>query len=315
MVKKLKVYKDFNISKKFKNSIILIGNFDGLHIGHQKLFNIARNYKYKKKLKIGVITFDPIPKMFFNPNFKNYRISNFTQKIEILKSYKIDFIINKKFDKKFSKTKHTNFIKNVLYKKIKPKYIFVSNNFRFGNKREGDVNSLKKLEKTYDYKVINPSPLKKNQKIISSTLVRKYLSEGKINIVNKYLKRNWSIYGVVEVGRKLGRRIGFPTCNIDIGDYIISKPGVYAVKVKIGKNKKELKGIANLGYRPTFNQKKILLEVNIFNFSKNIYHKNLKVEFISFIRGEKKFKNVDQLKKQIDKDILVSKKELRYNYE
>ena len=311
MVNKLKVYKDFNISKKLKNSIILIGNFDGLHIGHQKLFNIARNYKFKKKLKIGVITFDPIPKMFFNPNFKNYRISNFKQKMEILKSYRIDFIINKKFDKKFSKIKYISFIKNVLYKKIKPKYIFVSNNFRFGNKREGDVNSLKKFEKSYDYKVINPSPLKKNKKIISSTLVRKYISEGKIKVANKYLNRNWSIDGVVKVGRKFGRRIGFPTCNIDIGNYIISRPGVYAVKVKIGKNKKKLKGIANLGYRPTFNQKKILLEVNIFNFSKNIYNKNLKVEFISFIRGEKKFKNVDQLKKQIDKDILVSKKELR----
>ena len=311
MVNKLKVYKDFNISKKLKNSIILIGNFDGLHIGHQKLFNIARNYKFKKKLKIGVITFDPIPKMFFNPNFKNYRISNFTQKMEILKSYRIDFIINKKFDKKFSKIKYISFIKNVLHKKIKPKYIFVSNNFRFGNKREGNVNSLKKLEKKYNYKVINPSPLKKNLKVISSTLIRKYLSEGKINIANKYLKRNWSIEGRIKTGRKMGRKIGFPTCNLDIGDYIISKPGVYAVKVNIDKIKKKYNGIANLGYRPTFNQKKILLEVNIFNFSKNIYNKKLKVEFISFIRGEKKFKNIEQLKKQIDKDILVSKKELK----
>ena len=311
MVKRLKIYKDFCISKKFNNSILLIGNFDGLHIGHQKLFDIAKNYKLKKKLKIGVITFDPIPKMFFNPNFKNYRISNFNQKIEILKSYNIDFIINKKFDKKFSRTNYTSFIRNILYKKIKPKYIFVSNNFRFGNKREGDVNSLRQFEKKYNYKVINPSPLKKNLKIVSSTLIRKYLSEGKIKIANKYLRRNWSIEGTIKSGRRLGRKIGFPTCNIDIGDYIISKPGVYAVKVKIGKNIRKLNGIANLGYRPTFNQKKILLEVNIFNFSKNIYNKKLKVEFISFIRGEKKFKNVTQLKKQIDKDILVSKKELR----
>ena len=311
MVNKLKVYRNFNISKKFHNSIILIGNFDGLHIGHQKLFNIAKNYKLRKKLNIGVITFDPIPKMFFNPNIKNYRISNFNQKIEILKNYRIDFIINKKFDKKFSNIKYRNFIINILSKKIKPKYIFVSNNFRFGNKREGDVNSLKKLEKKYNYKVINPSPLKKNLKVISSTLIRKYLSEGKLNIANKYLKRNWSIEGRIKTGRKMGRKIGFPTCNVDIGDYIISKPGVYAVKVNIDKIKKKYNGIANLGYRPTFNQKKILLEVNIFNFSKNIYNKKLKVEFISFIRGEKKFKNIEQLKKQIDKDILVSKKELK----
>ena len=315
MVKKLKVYKHFRISKKFHNSIILIGNFDGLHIGHQKLFNMAKNYKSKKKLMIGVLTFDPIPKMFFNPNFKNYRISNFNQKLEIFKSYNIDFVVNKKFDKKFSKIKYTNFIKNILYNKIKPKYIFVSNNFRFGNKREGNVNSLKQFEKIYNYKVIKPSPLKKNLKIISSTLIRKYLSRGKIKVANKYLKRNWSIEGIVKVGRRMGRKIGFPTCNIDIENYIISKPGVYAVKVKVGKNNKKLDGIANLGYRPTFNQKKILLEVNLFNFSKNIYNKKLKVEFISFIRGEKKFKNIDQLKKQIDKDILVSKKELKKNYE
>ena len=311
MVKKLKVYKNFNISKKFHKSIILIGNFDGLHIGHQKLFNVAKRYKFKRKLKIGVITFDPIPKMFFNPKFKNYRISNFEQKLEILQSYNIDFVVNKKFDKKFSKTKYTNFIKNVLYDKIKPEYIFVSNNFRFGNRREGSVNSLKKFEKKYNYQVINPSPLKKNLKIVSSTLIRKYLAKGKIKVANKYLKRNWSIEGTVKVGRKLGRRIGFPTCNLDIGDYVIAKPGVYAVKVKIHKNSKKFHGIANLGYRPTFNQKKLLLEVNIFNFSKNIYNKKLKVEFISFIRGEKKFKSIDQLKKQIDKDILVSKKELK----
>ena len=311
MVKNLKVYKNFNISKKFHKSIILIGNFDGLHIGHQKLFNIAKKYKFKKKIKIGVITFDPIPKMFFNPKFKNYRISNFEQKLEILQSYNIDFLINKRFDKKFSKISYTNFIRNILYKKIKPRYIFVSNNFRFGNKREGDVKSLKKFEKKYGYQLINPSPLKKNLKIVSSTLIRKNLFAGKIKTVNKYLKRNWSMEGTVKVGRKLGRKIGFPTCNLDIGDYIIAKPGVYAVKVKIHNNSKKYHGIANLGYRPTFNQKKILLEVNIFNFSENIYNKKLKVEFISFIRDEKKFKNIDQLKKQIDKDILVSKKELK----
>ena len=147
MVNKIKIYKDFKIDKSHKKSIILIGNFDGLHSGHQKLFKEAQKYKKKFKVKIGVVTFDPIPKMFFNPKFKNYRISNFNQKIEILKSYNIDFIINKKFDKKFSKTKYTNFIKNVLYKKIKPRYIFVSDNFRFGNKREGDVSSLKQFEK------------------------------------------------------------------------------------------------------------------------------------------------------------------------
>ena len=307
----MKIYKNFNIGKKFHNSIILIGNFDGLHIGHQKLFKIAKIFKFKKKIKIGVITFDPIPKMYFNKNLKNYRISNFNQKINILKNYQIDFLINKKFNKNFSRTKYLNFISNILYKKIKPKYIFVSNNFRFGNKREGDVNALKSFENKYNYKVINPAPLQKKSKIISSTLIRENLKKGNIKIVNSYLNRSWSIEGNVITGKKLGRKIGFPTCNIDIKNYVIAKPGVYAVKVQIGKNQKMFKGIANLGYRPTFRGKKILLEVNIFDFSKNIYFRKLKVDFIRFIRGERKFKNINALKKQIDKDILVSKKELK----
>ena len=153
----MKIYKNFNIGKKFHNSIILIGNFDGLHVGHQKLFKIAKIFKFKK-IKIGVITFDPIPKMYFNKNLKNYRISNFNQKINILKNYQIDFLIVKNFNKNFSRTNYLNFISNILYKKIKPKYIFVSNNFRFGNKREGDVNALKSFENKYNYKIINPSP-------------------------------------------------------------------------------------------------------------------------------------------------------------
>jgi len=308
MVKKLKLYKNFSVSKNHKNSILLIGNFDGLHIGHQKLFNFAKKYKKKHKIKIGVLTFDPIPKMFFNKKLKNFKISNLNQKINSFEKFKIDFVIIKKFDKKFSKMNYTKFIDNILSKKLKPKYIFVSNNFRFGNKREGNVNKLKFFEKKYNFKTINPKPLKKKTKIISSTLIRKLISNGKINIVNKYLDRNWSIDGKVNVGRKMGRKIGFPTCNIKLNDYVIAKPGVYAVNILINKNKKLLRGIANLGYRPTFNQKEILLEVHIFNFSKNLYNKHLTIEFIDFIRKEKKFKNINQLKKQINLDIKKAKK-------
>ena len=308
MVKKIKIYKNFNITKFDKKSIILIGNFDGLHIGHQKLFNYANTYKKKYKLKIGVITFDPIPKMFFNPKNKNYRISNLEEKIEFLKKFNVDFIVNKKFNLKFSKIKYYDFIKNIIFKKINPEYIFVSNNFKFGNKREGNVDSLISYSREYDYKIVKPTPLKKQSQTISSSLIRKLLAGGKLNLANKYLNRNWSIIGKVEIGRKLGTKIGFPTCNIDIKDYVIAKPGVYAVKVLIRGNKKYLKGIANLGYRPTFNQKKILLEVNIFNFSKNIYSNKIKVEFIKFLRGERKFKNINQLKKQIDKDIFDCKR-------
>ena len=304
----MKLYKDFNISNNHKNSIILIGNFDGVHLGHQKLFKLANTFKKKFKLKIGVLTFEPMPKMFFNKGIKNFRISNINQKNIILKSLGVDFVITQKFDKKFSMIKSDFFIKEVLSKKLEAKYIFVSNNFKFGNKREGNVNQLIKNEKIHDYKIIKPQPLTSSQKVISSTYIRSLLEKGNLKKTNKLLGRNWSITGVVQKGRQQGKKIGFPTCNIDIKDYVIAMPGVYAVKVNRKNSNKSLKGIANLGYRPTFNQKKILLEVHIFNFSGNLYNKYLSIEFTKFIRKEKKFKNVNQLRKQIQSDLKVAKR-------
>ncbi|MDC0046612.1 bifunctional riboflavin kinase/FAD synthetase [Candidatus Pelagibacter sp.] len=304
----VKLYKNFNIKKNHKNSLILIGNFDGVHLGHQKLFKLAQLYKKKYNLKIGVVNFDPMPKMFFNKLLKNFRITSINQKIALLSKFKVDFIITKKFDKKFSKTKSINFIKEILNKKLKSKFIFVSNNFRFGNKREGNVNLLIKNEKKFNFKVVKPQPLSKRQKIISSTLIRSFLEKGFLEKANKLLNRNWTIDGIVQRGRQVGKKIGFPTCNIDIQDYVLAKPGVYAVKVLRSNNSKYLRGIANLGYRPTFNQKKILLEVHLFNYSGNLYNKHISVEFLKFIREEKKFKNVNQLKSQIKKDLNIAKK-------
>tara|TARA_B100000963_G_scaffold130091_1_gene113533 strand:- start:218 stop:1141 length:924 start_codon:yes stop_codon:yes gene_type:complete len=303
----VKHYTNFNIQKNHRGSIILIGNFDGLHLGHQKLFKLAQSYKKKFNSKIGVVNFDPMPKMFFDKKLKNFRISNTNQKIKLLNNLNVDFVITKKFDKKFSKTKALNFIIQILNQKLSPKFIFVSNNFRFGNKREGDVNLLIKYEKIFDYKVVKPEPLIKSKKIVSSSLIRNYLEKGFLNKANTLLNRNWTIQGIVKKGRQLGKKIGFPTCNIDIQDYVLANPGVYAVKVLRKGSIKYLKGIANLGYRPTFNQKKILLEVHLFNFSGNLYNKLLSVEFLKFIRKEKKFKNVNQLRAQIKKDLNIAK--------
>ena len=310
MVNKIKIYNNFKISKIHKHSILLIGNFDGLHLGHQKLFKLAKNYKKKFNLKIGVITFEPMPKMYFNKSIKNFRISNLSQKTKILKTLGIDFVIIKKFDKKFSKIKSYNFIKNILYRNLKAKYIFVSDNFKFGNKREGNVNQLIKNEKELKYKIIKPKPLILKNKLISSTLIRNLLSKGKLEYANMLLGRKWSINSKVQKGRQMGKKIGFPTCNMDIKDYVIPKLGVYGVKIHQKNNTKILKGIANIGYRPTFNQKKLLLEVYIFNFSGNLYNKYLTIEFINFIRKEKKFKNINQLKKQINSDLKLTRKKL-----
>ena len=167
MVKKLKFYKNFEILKIHKNSILLIGNFDGLHMGHQKLFNFAKKYKKKFKLKLGVITFEPMPKMYFNKKIKNFRISNISQKIKILEKLGVDFLIIKKFNKQFSKIKSKIFIEKILYKKLNAKFIFVSNNFRFGNKREGDVKQL----------IDSMSPTDKPKVVLANTIKGKGVKE------------------------------------------------------------------------------------------------------------------------------------------
>ena len=304
----VKLYSNFNINKNHKQSIILIGNFDGVHLGHQKLFKLAQSYKKKYNLKIGVINFDPMPKMFFNKFLTNFRLSSINQKLVLLNNQGVDFVVTKKFDKNFSKTKSVNFIKDILSKKLNSRFIFVSNNFRFGNKREGDVNLLIQNQKRFNFKVVKPKPLLLTRRIVSSSLIRSYLEKGFLEEANKLLNRSWSIEGKVQKGRQIGKKIGFPTCNIDIKDYVLAKPGVYAVKVLKKNNTKFIKGIANLGYRPTFNQKKILLEVHIFNFSGNLYNKYLTIEFTKFIRKEKKFKDANQLRKQIKSDLRIAKK-------
>ena len=228
--------------------------------------------------------------------------------MNLLNNFGVDFVVTKKFDKIFSKIKSINFIKNILHLKLNARFIFVSNNFRFGNKREGDVKLLIKIQVKYNYKVIKPKPLLVRKKIVSSSLIRRLLEKGSLEKANKLLSRKWSIEGIVKKGRQIGKKIGFPTCNIDIRDYVLAKPGVYAVKVLKKNNSKYIKGIANLGYRPTFNQKKILLEVHLFNFSGNLYNKYLSVEFLKFIRKEKKFKNVNQLRSQIKTDLNIAKK-------
>ena len=306
-----KIYNNFIIPRKLKKSILLIGNFDGLHLGHQKVCNEAKKYKKKYKLKLGVLTFNPLPIMFFNNKMKNYRLTNDSQKFILLKKMGVDFVINKRFNLKFSKIKSEKFIKNIIVKKIDPKFIFVSNNFRYGNKRKGDVKELITESKKYGFNVIKPEPLRIKKKAVSSTSIRDLLKKGKIKKANKLLSRNWVINGDVQRGRQLGKKLGFPTCNIDINNYVLAKPGVYSIKVTIEESKKILNGIAYLGYRPTFEGKKLLLEVNLFGFNGNLYKKTLNVYFCNFIRGDKKFKNKIGLINQMKKDLTKIKFDLK----
>tara|TARA_A100001015_G_scaffold279291_1_gene340322 strand:- start:1308 stop:2216 length:909 start_codon:yes stop_codon:yes gene_type:complete len=302
----MKIYNSANLNKKHAKGVIAIGNFDGIHVGHQKVLKEAKQKAKKKNLPLGVMTFEPVPVMFFNPKIKNHRINSIEQKKKQLKKFDLDFLIIIKFNKKFSSLTAEDFIKKIIYKKTNCRYLFVSKNFRFGFRRKGSIETLKQFEKKFYYKNIITKPYKKNSKIISSTFIRKKISLGKINEVNKLLKRNWCIEGKVIKGQKRGRKIGFPTCNLTIGSYVIPLLGVYAVNIKTNNFNKN--GIANIGYRPTFNGRSLLLETNIFGINKNLYNKVIKVNFIRFLRKEKKFKNLESLKKQIKLDIKKAKK-------
>ena len=253
---------------------------------------------------MGIVTFEPVPVMFFK-KIKNHRINSSFQKIKQSQKLKIDFLRIIKFNKIFSNLRYDQFIRKIIFNSLNCKFIFISKNFRFGKNREGNIKTLKDNEIFFSYKSIVTKPLKKNNKVISSSIIRKLITNGNIKKANRYLGRPWSIEGTVIKGKQRGRLIGFPTCNIKLNDYVIPKLGVYSVTVNV--NKINRKGIANIGFRPTFKGKDLLLEVNIFGLNTNLYKKTINVNFIKFIRPEKKFKNIELLKKQIKKDIKIAK--------
>ena len=307
----MRIFNNTIISKNYKGSAIAIGNFDGIHKGHQKVFNKTKKFAIRNKIKFGVLTFTPLPIMFFNKKIKNYRLISENQKLKLFEKHGVDFVINIKFNKKFSKINAKDFIKKIIYQKINPQSLSVSSNFKFGRKRKGNINLLKKLSYKYDYQLLNIRAFKYNGKIVSSTKIRKCLESGKIYLANKLLSRTWFVDGLVKKGKRLGRKLGYRTCNICIKNYILPKAGIYAVKVLIEDEKKIHDAVAYLGSRPTFGGKEIFLEINIFGIKKNLYKKRLRVYFLKFIRGDQKFKNPAKLIRQMNKDVIFAKKGLK----
>ena len=300
----MKIYSNINsVDKKFVNSVLAIGNFDGVHLGHQELLKKAYIFSRKINKKFGIFTFDPLPKDFFNRT--DNKILNINDKIDVVKKFRADFFIKQNFNRNFSKISHDNFAKIILLKKLAVHSIFVGKDFKFGFKRKGNIFFLKKLSENNNFKICIINFKKFNNYKISSSKIRSLIQAGKVNLAHKIMGRPWSISGKVIQGKKYGRRIGFPTANIKIFNQIKPLFGVYSVKIVF--NKKTYKGIANFGVRPTFGSSSPVLEVNVFGKNHNFYNKNIKVLFIDFIRKEKKFKNSSMLVRQIKKDIKVAK--------
>ena len=301
----MEIIQSKNIKKKFLRSVVAIGNFDGVHLGHQKLFKIAKKISKKNKANFGIISFKPLPYIFFN-KIDFFRLNSDTQKIFYLKKNKVNYLLLIKFNKAFSNLNAIQFIKKIIFSQLKAKYVIVSKNFLFGKNRTGNIKTLKQNEKNFNYKTIVVAPKKKAKHLYSSSWIRKLINNGKIELANKMLGRKWSVVGKVIKGKQQGRLIGFPTCNISYKEYVLPKFGVYSVNILV--KEKKYKGIANLGVRPTINGKKILLETHLFGFNQNLYNKEITVEFNYFVRNEKKFKSLVHLKNQIKKDIIKVKK-------
>ncbi|AYN24892.1 bifunctional riboflavin kinase/FAD synthetase [Buchnera aphidicola] len=304
-----------NLTKINSNSAVSIGNFDGIHLGHQKL--LSNLYEVGKKYNIPtiVILFEPQPLEFLHNHNPPKRLTTLQNKIKYIQLWNIDIILCIKFNESFSSLSPEKFIKNILIKKLNIKFIIIGDDFRFGSKRNGNISLLKKIGHQYKFKVIEVSALLYKNKIkISSTNIRKYLLENKIELAKKLLGRPFSILSRVIHGNKIGRKLGYPTANIFLNKNIPLNNGVYAVKVSCLFNKNFI-GICNVGIKPSFlhSKKNRFLEVYLFNFNLNLYGKKIEVFLHKKIRNESFFSSIEELKKQISKDIKIVKKYFNIN--
>ncbi len=300
----LNTKKDF----KTKNLCLCIGNFDGIHLGHQHVIKKIINNSKLDNLKSAIMTFVPHPKIYFKRTSNNFNIITNDYKKNFLNSLGVENYIEYKFNKTLSSLEAIKFIENILVKQLHVKKIIVGKDFRFGKDRKGDTTLLKKLSKKYQYKlsIISHVKNKKTNLKFSSSIIRKNINEGSFEKVSESLGRNWFMQGKIIKGDQKARLINFPTANIKPGNHILPKKGVYCVKIIFQGNL--YRGIANFGERPTVKGVNLLLETHIFDFNGDIYGKELTVEFLTFIRPEKKFKNFKSLTNQIKKDVIKAKK-------
>lgn len=283
------------------NSVVTLGNFDGIHKGHIKLIEEAVNEAKSRDLKSIVFTFENHPMRYFRTNSIKNIITN-DEKIKILKSLGVDIILMVTFNEYMTKISAKDFVKEVLIDKLNCKKVIVGHDFTFARNKEGNTNVLKKLGKNYNMEVKVIEPIKVNGVRVSSSYIRKLIDEGKVYDIKEYLGRNYSLEGEVIHARKIGRTIGFPTANLNV-DYslVIPKNGIYAVKVYL--KDKTYYGATNIGYNPTVNGQALSIETNILNFDEDIYGEIIKIEFLERIRDEKKFNSLDELKEQLSKDV------------
>jgi len=290
-----------NYSSK-KKSIITIGTFDGIHVGHEKVIRTLVKESLSKNLLANILTFFPHPRMVLNKDSEIKLIDTIKEKEKKLKNLGVNTLIIHPFTKEFSRMSSIEFTRDILIKKLNVYKIILGYDHRFGKNRESSVEDLIQLGIAYNFKVEVIDAKKINSINISSTKIRKAIQTGDIDKANLYLGKYFEINGKVVKGKGIGKKIGFPTANIIIKENykLIPNKGVYLIKAKI-KNRSYY-GMMNIGNRPTLNGKNETLEVNIFNFNENIYGKSLSIFFLNKIRNEIKFDSIEKLSNQLQKD-------------
>ena len=298
----MRIFDNLKSYSSEKESILTIGTFDGVHIGHNKILKRLIQDSKKNNLSSLVMTFFPHPRMILNKSHDIKMIDTISEKINLLEKTGLDNLIIHPFDNNFSKIRAKEFVEEILVKKLKIKEIIIGYDHKFGKDREASVEDLKKFGQDYMFNVKEIPAEEIDSIAISSTKIRDAILNGEIEKCNKFLGRNFILTGKVVYGEGLGKKIDFPTANIEIKETykIIPKNGVYLVKTKINSN--TYFGMMNIGIRPTVGGRNKSLEIHFFNFKDNIYGKNVSIEIIKKIRDEEKFSSIDQLKIQLKKD-------------
>ena len=298
----MKIFNNIQSYSSEKESILTIGTFDGVHIGHNKILTKLVEESKKNNLSSLIMTFFPHPRIVLQKSEEIKMIDTMDEKINLFEKTGVDNLIIQPFDENFSKIRAKEFVEEILVKRLKIKHIIIGYDHRFGKDREASVEDLKKFGLNYMFTVEEIAAQEIHSIAISSTKIRNAILKGEIKKCNEYLGRNFMLTGKVVHGDGLGKKINFPTANIQIKEpyKIIPKNGVYLAKTIFNSN--IYFGMMNIGVRPTIGGKNKSLEIYFFNFKDNIYDKTISIEIINKIRDEEKFSSIDELKTQLKKD-------------
>ncbi len=300
----MKTFRDIEKLPQIKGSVVTIGNFDGIHLGHQKIIAQLKEHAEKLKVPSVVISFNPTPQNFFGAD--HAVLSSYEEKDFFLSSLGINYHLVINFNKEFSNINAQTFIEEFLLRKLNIKLCLVGDDFRFGKNRVGDFSLLQENGDRHGFAVEETATIEHNQIRISSTRIRECLQQNNLEETKKLLGRSYSISGKIVRGQQRGRTINFPTINILPNRSKSPVSGVFAVKVKL--SGQTYFGICNAGHKPTVNGREFLFETHIFDFEKDVYEQFAEIDFLKHVRPEKKFNSFEELKDQIEKDVIVAKK-------